>query len=77
MEKGFWSGELINRKKDGQEVYVLLTISSVFRPDGSLIGYIASTLDISGRKKMEIDLEARNRELERLNRLKSDLIAIA
>lgn len=73
---GSWTGELINRKKNGDEIYVLLTISSVFRPDESLIGYIASTLDISKRKNMELELETRNKELETLNRFKSDLMAI-
>lgn len=73
---GSWTGELINRKKNGDEIYVLLTISSVFRPDGSLIGYIASTQDISKRKKMELELETRNQELETLNRFKSDMMAI-
>lgn len=73
---GSWTGELINRKKNGDEIYVLLTISSVFRPDGSLIGYVASTSDISKRKNMELELEARNRELETLSRFKSDLMAI-
>ncbi|MHB8881534.1 MAG: PAS domain-containing sensor histidine kinase [Thermodesulfovibrionales bacterium] len=73
---GSWTGELINRKKNGEEIYVLLTISSVLRPDGSLIGYVASTLDISKRKKMELELEERNRELETLNRFKSDMMAI-
>lgn len=73
---GSWTGELINRKKNGEEVYVLLTISSVFRPDGSLIGYVASTLDITKRKHMELQLKARNEELEKLSRFKSDMLAI-
>lgn len=75
-EIGSWTGELINRTKSGDEIYVLLTISSVFRPDGSLIGYVASTLDISQRKKIELELEERNSELEQLNKFKSDMMAI-
>ena len=75
-EIGSWTGELINRRKNGEEVYVLLTISSVFRPDGSLIGYIASTMDITKRKDMELELQRRNEELEQLNHFKNDMMAI-
>ncbi len=73
---GSWTGELINRKKDGDEVIVLLTISSVLRPNGSLIGYIASSIDITKRKEVEHELERRNKELETLSRFKSHMMAI-
>lgn len=73
---GSWSGDLINRRKDGEEIYVHLAISAVRREDGSLIGFVASTLDITARKKLELALDARNQELERLNRFKSDTLAI-
>jgi PAS domain S-box-containing protein len=73
---GFWSGEVINRRKDGSEVTVLLTVSAVRDGSGRLVGYAANALDISGRKRMEEELAEKNRELESLNRLKSDLMAI-
>ena len=73
---GSWTGELINRTANGTEVYILLTISSVTRPNGSLIGYVGSAMDITKRKKMELELETRNRELEQLNRFKSDMMSI-
>ncbi len=78
-----WSGEIINRKKNGEEVTVLLTISSLFDSTGTVMGYICQHHDITTRKKQEealrkkdLELEQKNRELEKLNQLKSDLMAI-
>jgi len=73
---GFWSGEIINRKNSGEDAYVILTISSVFRPDQTLIGYVASTIDITDRKEMELKLKDRNEELERLSQFKSDIMSV-
>jgi PAS domain S-box-containing protein len=73
---GSWSGELINRRSDGQEIYIHLTISAVRRDDGSLIGFVASTIDITARKKLELALAARNQELEHLNRFRNDMVAV-
>lgn len=75
-EIGFWTGELINRKRNGDEIHVLLTISAVYRSGGSLIGYVASTVDITARRLMEIEMLTRTKELEQLNKFKSDMIAI-
>ncbi len=75
-ERGFWSGEVINRRKDGHEVIVFLTVSAVRDGSGRHVGYSASALDITLRKRMEEELEAKNQELESLNRLKSELMAI-
>lgn len=75
-ERGHWTGEVINRKRSGEEVTALLSIVAVRKPDGKLIGFIASTLDITKRKLMEEELRTRNEELEGLLRLKSELMAI-
>ncbi|PLX93681.1 MAG: hypothetical protein C0621_06980 [Desulfuromonas sp.] len=75
-EFGHWTGELINRKRNGEEVNVLLTVSSVRRTNGELIGFIANALDITRRKQLESELSGCNLELMKLNRLKSELMAI-
>ncbi len=49
---GFWRGELVNRRKDGTEVPVLLTISPV-REGGRIAGYMAISIDQSERKQTE------------------------
>lgn len=75
-EVGHWTGEIINRKKNGKEVTVLLSIASVRSVEGNLLGYVASTLDVSWRKRMERELRDKNKTLEELIGLKSDLMAI-
>jgi PAS domain S-box-containing protein len=58
--KGFWKGELVNRRKDGTELPVLLTITPV--KDGARIaGYMAITIDRRDREELE--------ELKRLYQL--------
>jgi PAS domain S-box-containing protein len=49
---GFWRGEIINRKKNGEEVPVLLSIQPV-RQSGRIIGYMGVAIDISERKRAE------------------------
>jgi len=71
-----WSGEIINRKKSGEEVEVHLTISAVHDGAGRHRGYIASTVDLTGRRLLERELLAQNQALRELSRLKSDLMAI-
>jgi PAS domain S-box-containing protein len=71
-----WTGELINRKKSGEEVIVLLTISAVRKSSGTAIGYIASALDITRKKQLEQELQASNQALTEMGQLKSDLMAI-
>jgi len=71
-----WSGEIVNRKKSGEEVEVHLTVSAVHDGTGKHRGYIASTVDLTGRRLLERELVAQNRELQELNRLKGDLMAI-
>jgi PAS domain S-box-containing protein len=73
---GYWSGELVNRRKDGSEVTVLLTLGAVLDPKGAVVGYTATAVDITARKRMEEEVAAKNVELEALNRLKSELMAV-
>jgi len=80
---GSWTGEMTNCKKNGDEVTVLLSASSIFDSSANVVGYISHHHDITERKKHEealrkrdVELEMKNRELEKLNQLKSDLMAI-
>lgn len=71
-----WSGEIINRKKNGEEVTVHLTISAVHNFSGQHMGFIATTIDMTSRKNIERDLEDCNQRLVEMNQLKSDMMAI-
>jgi PAS domain S-box-containing protein len=45
--KGFWSGQIINKAKNGKELPVLLTITAVKNSAGETIGYISNGVDLS------------------------------
>ncbi|MGC4119173.1 MAG: PAS domain-containing sensor histidine kinase [Myxococcales bacterium] len=49
---GFWKGELVNRRKDGSEIPVLLTITPV-REGDQIAGYMAISIDQTDRKQAE------------------------
>lgn len=51
-----WSGQLINKKKDGSEYTEEVTISPVFSKEGEIINYVAVKRDISDRLKLESKL---------------------
>lgn len=50
--RGSWRGELVNRRKDGAEVPILLTITPIKR-DGAIAGFLGIALDLRERKAVE------------------------
>ncbi len=56
-ETGFWSGEIWNRRKDGQVYAELLTISAIHDESGRVQNYVALFTDITSIKEHEIQLE--------------------
>lgn len=50
--KGFWKGEIVNRKKSGEEVPLLLTITPI-RREGEIIGYMGIGIDLTDRKELD------------------------
>jgi PAS domain S-box-containing protein len=71
-----WSGELINRRKNGEEITVHLTISAVHNFANQHMGFIATAVDMTTYKNIERYLEDCNRKLVETNQLKSDMMAI-
>jgi diguanylate cyclase (GGDEF)-like protein/PAS domain S-box-containing protein len=57
LELGFWTGEVWNRHKDGEEYAELLTISAVRGPTGQVEQYVALFSDITALKKYQSELE--------------------
>lgn len=54
--KGFWQGEIWNRRKDG-EIYVeWLTISAVTGPDGTTTHYVGTFSEITKNKEAEAEI---------------------
>ena len=50
-ERGYWQGELINKRKNGEKFPTWYSISQVLNSDGQPENYIAIFSDISERKK--------------------------
>lgn len=58
-----WSGEILNRKKDGNLYWVSLTISPVFNSEGKITNYIAIQEDITEKKKLQEKIESSEKQL--------------
>lgn len=50
---GHWSGEIWNRRKDGEEYAEWLTINTILNPDRSVHRYVALFSDITEKKKTD------------------------
>ncbi len=74
---GTWSGILENRRASGEIVRVWQTIVTVRGCEGQIDGYFGATRDVSLLADVQGRLARENEELQRLNRLKSDLMSIA
>lgn len=77
-----WSGELCNKKKNGQHYWVQASIAPVRNGDGSITHYLAIEEDISERKSWEERLQAQLKEKELLlkevhHRVKNNLQLVA
>ncbi|HEY5993568.1 MAG TPA: EAL domain-containing protein [Gallionellaceae bacterium] len=58
LEKaGAWSGEIWNRRKNGELYPEHLTITAVKDADGKVVNYVASLADITLRKKSEAEIQ--------------------
>jgi diguanylate cyclase (GGDEF)-like protein/PAS domain S-box-containing protein len=57
LNAGYWSGEIWNRRKDGEVYAELLTISSVRDVQGKVLRFIALFSDISDTKAHEQQIE--------------------
>ncbi len=49
---GAWSGEIINRHKDGTDIPIFLSITPIFE-SGRKVGYMGVEIDLRRQKKME------------------------
>ncbi|ODB96195.1 hypothetical protein A3196_05095 [Candidatus Thiodiazotropha endoloripes] len=55
--KGFWQGEIWNRKKDGAVFVEWLGISAVLDQNGDLSNYVGIFTEITQRKNQQVELE--------------------
>lgn len=66
LSKGKWSGEVLDRRKNGEIYPKWLTITAVKAPDGTVTHYVGSFYDITERKKAENALRDSRENLHRL-----------
>ncbi len=66
-----WSGELIDRCKDGREIAVWSQITPVRQEDGRITHYLSIQDDITERKLATAELEAHRYHLEELVRVRT------
>jgi len=62
-----WSGELVVRRRDGTTFPALVTDSPIYDDEGGLIGVVAVSVDITGRKREEEQLAKSNEQLRALS----------
>lgn len=70
-----WSGEVINRKKDGSLYTEEMTITPISREDGTIANFIAIKQDITARKEIELEVHQAKEQAEMANRAKSTFLA--
>ena len=51
-----WTGEIENRRKDGQPIFTHLLISPIVGTDGAVVGYLGAHRDITEQKALEQQL---------------------
>lgn len=57
-DQGYWSGEIWNRRKDGEVYAEMQSISAVFDPSQSLTHYVSLFTDITPQKQHQAELES-------------------
>lgn len=75
IKEGVWSGEIYNKRKNGEIYPERLTISAVVDASGSTTHYIAHFVDISEQKNNEQVLEVARQQAEQASEAKSRFLA--
>lgn len=71
LGKNVWTGELINRKKDGTLYYEEQTIAPVMDSRGEIANFISIKIDITARKQAQEELLKAKNDAEKANKAKS------
>lgn len=73
VESG-WKGEIMNKRKDGSEFPISLSTSIIQNEKGEILGMVGVASDITERKKVEEELQAKEAHLSTLVKTIPDLI---
>lgn len=72
-----WRGEFCNRKKNGELIWELQSISPIREAEGKITHFLSVKIDDTERKRAEMQLKLYASELERSNDSLKDFAAIA
>ena len=72
-----WSGQFVNRRKNGEIYYEFATISPIRQLDGKITHYLAIKQDISEKKRIGEELDRHRHHLEDLVRQRTAELAAA
>lgn len=67
-EGNIWKGEIVNRNKKGELIYIELIISPIIDPSGRVAGYLGSHRDITEKRHLEEQL-IRSQKMENIGTL--------
>ncbi len=70
-----WRGEFLNRKKNGEFLWELASISSVKNESGEILHFVSVKEDITERKMMEEELRRAKEKAEESDQLKTAFLA--
>jgi len=48
-----WNGSVVNKKKDGDKISLMMTIAPIFDRDGNICSFVASQQDMTKQKELE------------------------
>ncbi len=68
LSGNIWKGEIVNRNKDGELMYIELIISPIIDPSGRVIGFLGSHRDITEKRHLEEQL-IRSQKMENIGTL--------
>ena len=71
--KKVWSGEIVNKQKDGTEYWIKLTITPEINEDGNITAYNAYSINITDKKELEAEKLKTQKALEFKSRFLSNM----
>ena len=74
--KEMWTGEVLNKRKDGNDFPVQLSLAPLLTDKGELVAVVGVIRDITERKQAEAEIRKTNTQLIRINAEKDKFFSI-
>jgi PAS domain S-box-containing protein len=74
--KEAWTGEVLNKRKDGNDFPVQLSLAPVIDDKGELIAIVGVLRDITEQRRSEAEIKLKNEQLQKLNAEKDKFFSI-